>query len=73
MGELAGADDAGEVAAEEIPADEQAPEVGSEQAAEVAAENSDAEFPGSRAPLESGEAPEGYGTEFREEDLSLTR
>ena len=51
---------AGEVAAEEIPADEQAPEVGSEQAAEVAAENSDAEFPGSHAPLESGEAPEGF-------------
>ena len=51
---------AGDVAAEEIPADEQAPEVGSEQAAEVAAENTDAEFPGSHAPLESGEAPEGF-------------
>lgn len=49
-----------EVKAEEIPAQERAPEVGSEEAAEVAAENADAEFPGSHAPLESGEAPEGY-------------
>ena len=49
-----------EVEAQEIPAEEQAPEVGSDQAAEVAAENADAGFPGSRAPLESGEAPEGY-------------
>ncbi|MGX5356749.1 50S ribosomal protein L17, sunset domain variant [Kocuria sp. KH4] len=51
---------AAEVAAEEIPVEEQAPEVGSEQAAEVAAENAEAEFPGSHAPLESGEAPEGF-------------
>lgn len=49
-----------EVAAEEIPAEEQAPEVGSDGAAEVAAENAEAEFTGSHAPLESGEAPEGF-------------
>ncbi|MDO4918712.1 50S ribosomal protein L17 [Kocuria sp.] len=49
-----------DVKAEEIPAEEQAPAVGSEEAAEVAAENKDAEFPGSHAPLESGEAPEGF-------------
>ncbi|ALU40654.1 50S ribosomal protein L17 [Kocuria flava] len=49
-----------DVAAEEIPAQEQAPEVGSEEAAAVAAENAEAEFPGSHAPLESGEAPEGF-------------
>ena len=49
-----------DVQEKEIPADEQAPAVGSEEAAEVAAENSEAEFPGSHAPLESGEAPEGF-------------
>ena len=49
-----------DVQEKEIPADEQAPAVGSEEAAEVAAENQDAEFPGSHAPLESGEAPEGF-------------
>ncbi|MBD2762388.1 50S ribosomal protein L17 [Kocuria sp. cx-455] len=48
-----------EVKAQEIPAEEQAPET-PEEAAEVAAENQDAEFAGSRAPLESGEAPEGF-------------
>lgn len=47
-----------DVKAKEIPADEQAPAVGSD---EVAAENKDAaEFAGSHAPLESGEAPEGF-------------
>ena len=49
-----------DVQEKEIPADEQAPAVGSEEAAEVAAENSEAEFPGSHAPLGSGEAPEGF-------------
>jgi len=44
----------------EIPAEEQAPAIGSEEAAEVAEENQDAEFAGSHAPLESGEAPEGF-------------
>ena len=53
--------DAEAVKAKEIPADEQAPAVGSDEAAEVAAENKDAaEFAGSHAPLESGEAPEGF-------------
>ena len=53
--------DAEDVKAKEIPADEQAPAVGSDEAAEVAAENKDAaEFAGSHAPLESGEAPEGF-------------
>ncbi|CAL8899101.1 50S ribosomal protein L17, sunset domain variant [Kocuria varians] len=46
-----------DVKAKEIPADEQAPAVGSD---EVAAENKDAEFAGSHAPLQSGEAPEGF-------------
>ena len=50
-----------DVKAKEIPADEQAPAVGSNEAAEVAAQNKDAaEFAGSHAPLESGEAPEGF-------------
>jgi len=44
----------------EIPAEEQAPAIGSQEAAEVAEENQDAEFAGSHAPLESGEAPEGF-------------
>lgn len=48
-----------EVKAQEIPAEEQAPET-LEEAAEVAAENQDAEFAGSHAPLESGEAPVGF-------------
>lgn len=48
-----------EVKAQEIPAEERAPET-PEEAAEVAAENQDAEFAGSHAPLESGEAPEGF-------------
>ena len=48
-----------EVKAQEIPAEERAPET-PEEAAEVAAENQDAEFAGSHAPLESGESPEGF-------------
>ena len=49
-----------DVQEKEIPAPEQAAAAGSEEAAEVAAATSGAEVPGSHAPLESGEAPEGF-------------